>query len=620
MKTSDPAWLRKIFVRAAVLPVLVITVLAALLGWQMSELLSTTRLVEHTDRIIAQATVTQTLLVDLETGLRGYQLTGDDDFLEPYRVAQNKLPRALERLEGLVGPGAQLARVKQLEQQLSEWIAYSHDVLVIHNRNGDDHSSQFNQPGKKMMDGMRTSVAVIVREENLARLHGSRAAESSTWTVVGLGGMLTVLAGVLLAALTTHHLSQVAKSYDELLATRAAAEAELEKRARALEEADRQKDEFLAMLAHELRNPLAAISNAVQVIKSGRGEQVSLPRLREIMERQCGHLARLVDDLLDVSRITRERIDLHPQAVDVAAAMLGAESTVQSLMLSRAHQLTLTPPQAPLCVEADPVRLEQILVNLLTNAAKYTPPGGRIWCEASEELRGGERWAMLRVRDNGVGIAPEFLPHIFDLFAQADRSLDRRDGGLGIGLTLVRRLAALHHGTIEARSDGPGKGSEFILRLPACVGTPAPAATSLAPETMPRELPTRVLLVEDNFDAAETMTELLELWGHEVTLARDGRAAVNMAEREQPEVMLLDIGLPLLSGYEVAEQVRADMKPETQPVIIALSGYGQPEDQERGVQAGFDYHLVKPVDADRLQALLAQVTSERPPRRAPQNA
>jgi len=218
-----------------------------------------------------------------------------------------------------------------------------------------------------------------------------------------------------------------------------------------------------------------------------------------------------------------------------------------------------------------------------------------------------------------VGISPEFLPHIFDLFAQADRSLDRRDGGLGIGLTLVHRLVALHHGTIEAWSDGPGKGAVFTLRLPARVGVTAPAAP-LPPQPIPRERPARVLLVEDNFDAAETMTELLEVWGHEVMLARDGRAAVNMAERELPDIMLLDIGLPLLSGYEVAERVRAGMDPECQPVIIALSGYGQPEDQERGVEAGFDYHLVKPVDADRLEALLEQVMAGRAPRRSPQNA
>jgi CheY-like chemotaxis protein len=355
------------------------------------------------------------------------------------------------------------------------------------------------------------------------------------------------------------------------------------------------------------------------VMKGGNGETLRVTRLREIMERQCLHLAHLVDDLLDVSRLTREQITLHREEVALETALRNAEATVQPLILARQHHLSVSVPPEGLVLDADPVRLEQILVNLLTNAAKYTPPGGHIWCDAEAVEEGGRRWAVIRVRDNGVGISADFLPHVFDLFAQADRSLDRRDGGLGIGLTLVQRLVSQHHGEISVRSAGIGKGAEFTVRMPA-VAKPRQAPVVSAPaEPLPGR-PARILLVEDNYDAAETMAELLDLWGHQVNVARDGRAAVVTAERDQPEVILLDIGLPLLSGYEVAERLRSSIQVTRQPVIIGLSGYGQPEDRERGAQAGFDYHLVKPVDADELRGLLERVTAARLAQRLPQKA
>jgi two-component system CheB/CheR fusion protein len=369
---------------------------------------------------------------------------------------------------------------------------------------------------------------------------------------------------------------------------------------RALAEADRRKDEFLAMLAHELRNPLAPIRNAVHVLRRSDGPEDRIEWARDVIERQVEHLARLIDDLLDVSRITQGRITLRKEKVELMTIVARAIETSRPLVEARKHELSVSLPQAPVQLECDPTRLVQVLSNLLDNAAKYTEEGGQIWLIAEnawEEV-------VIRVKDTGVGIPAELLPCVFDLFKQADRSLARSQGGLGIGLTLVRRLVELHGGRVEAASAGPGRGSEFAIRIPAG----APAAASRTDENLQRDelhpaAGRRILVVDDNFDSAESLAMVLTIYGHETAMAHDGASALELAASFKPHVVVLDIGLPDLDGYHVARRLRE--RPETRTSkLVALTGYGQDEDRQRAAEAGFDHHLVKPVDPDRLRQLL----------------
>lgn len=365
-----------------------------------------------------------------------------------------------------------------------------------------------------------------------------------------------------------------------------------------LEEADLHKNQFLAMLAHELRNPLAAIRNAV-TLASRSGRQEDLEWSRDVTARQVKNFAHLIDDLLDVSRITQGKIQIHKQVIDAVSVLRHAVETVRPLIDERKHELSLSFTSTEMSIEADTTRLEQMLVNLLANAAKYTPAGGRIRLIAG--IKGGE--FICRVRDNGVGIAPELLPHMFDLFAQADRSLARSEGGLGIGLTLVRSLAELHGGTITATSDDPDKGSEFVLKLPAGLNSsPAESATPGKSEREPCHV-LRVLVVDDNEDSANGMARLLRLSGHIVQVAHNGPDALASARKHRPEVVVLDIGLPGLDGYEVTARLRQEEATKG-IAIIAVSGYGEERARNRSDEAGFDHHLVKPVDFDTLLAVV----------------
>jgi len=355
------------------------------------------------------------------------------------------------------------------------------------------------------------------------------------------------------------------------------------------------------MLAHELRNPLAPIRNSLEVIRLRGTDPALVEQARAIAAHQVGHMARLIEDLLDVARITTGKIQLRTEPVDLAAAMTRAAEAAGPLIEARGHHFQMTPPPGPARVQGDPTRLEQVLTNLLNNAAKYTEPGGRITFTAA--LAPGV--ATLRVRDSGTGIAPEMLPRIFDLFAQDDRSLVRSQGGLGIGLTLVRSLVELHDGTVTADSAGPGLGSEFVVRLPTLPEGPAdPGRSAAAAPATPSGRPSRrVLVVDDHGDSARTLARVLELWGHEVRVAHSGPEAIAQVAAHPADLILLDIGLPEMDGYEVARRLR-DQAPAAAMTLIALTGYGQDEDRRRSRAAGFDHHLVKPVDLADLQRLL----------------
>jgi PAS domain S-box-containing protein len=375
----------------------------------------------------------------------------------------------------------------------------------------------------------------------------------------------------------------------------------------ALKDADRRKDEFLATLAHELRNPLAPLRNGLQVMKLAAGDAGAVEQARSMMERQLGQMVRLIDDLLDVSRITRGKLQLRRERVDLAAVVRAAVETARPVIEASAHELTVALPPEPVYLEADPVRLAQVFANLLTNAAKYTERAGRIRLTA---LRDGPEVAVA-VRDTGIGIAPEKLAGLFQMFSQVDTALERSQGGLGIGLSLVRGLVEMHGGSVEARSEGLGRGSEFVVRLPVADGPgPSglpPAGGGAAGESRPRR---RILVADDNRDAADSLAMMLQLQGHGVHTSHDGQEAVVAAEEFRPDLILMDIGMPRLNGYEACRRIRG--RPWGKDlVIVALTGWGQEEDRRRATEAGFDEHLTKPVAPATLEKLLAGLSDRR---------
>ncbi len=378
------------------------------------------------------------------------------------------------------------------------------------------------------------------------------------------------------------------------------------KRADDLAEANRSREEFMALLSHELRNPLSPILNALEILRRMKTNDPIIEQAGVIINRQVLQMVRLVDDLLDIGRITKGKLRLNREKVELRVVANAAAETVRSLMDARKHDFSLSLPTAPVWVEADPARLEQIVVNLLNNAAKYSDPGGLIRMGVSQE--GAE--AVIRVRDNGVGIAPEMLPRIFDMFTQAEGALSHSHGGLGIGLALVRTLVEMQEGRVQAQSEGLGKGSEFTVKLPVASAPAGQVAnTVLEPGVNPRRM-LRILVVEDNVDSADSLNLLLRLYGHQVRVARTGPTALEMASESRPDVVLLDIGLPGMDGYQVARRLRE--KPEFKTVMIcALTGFTPSEaDRQRQQQTGFDHHFVKPVKLETLLELFKAVEQQ----------
>lgn len=377
----------------------------------------------------------------------------------------------------------------------------------------------------------------------------------------------------------------------------------------ALIEADRRKDEFLAMLAHELRNPLAPIRNAAHVLARMGTREAQVRWAQEVIERQVVHMTRLIDDLLDVSRIVRGKVALQPETLALADVVNQAVDMAWPLLDAKQHRFELRLPERPLWLQGDPVRLVQVLLNLLDNAAKYTPEGGHI------ELVAGVVGEVIEIklRDNGIGIPGELLPRIFDLFQQGERGLNRAQGGLGIGLTLVRRLLEMHGGQIEAASAGPGLGSEFTLRLPALIDASTLAGGEVvgknAPKTYPATTRCRVLVVDDDPAVSDSMAALLAIEGHEVRTAANGEKALELARSFRPRLVLLDIGLCGMDGYEVARRLRAQQSQGEKLCLVAVTGYGHEEARAHARQAGFDQHLVKPVFPETICALLAEFAS-----------
>jgi signal transduction histidine kinase len=379
---------------------------------------------------------------------------------------------------------------------------------------------------------------------------------------------------------------------------------ELARAERELREADRRKDEFLGLLSHELRNPLTPIKSSLYILQRAAPGSDQARRAQEVIERQVTHLTRLVDDLLDVTRITRGKVQLQLERVDLVELVRRTADDHRPAYGTAGLELAVATPDAPLLTDADPIRMAQAVGNLLGNALKFTPRGGRV--EVS--LTAADAAARITVRDTGLGISPEIRAHIFEPFTQADRTLDRSRGGLGLGLALVKSMVELHGGQVEVESDGPGTGAMFTLRLPLRYGAAGREPGTPAPQGERRRR--RVLVVEDNPDSAEALREALELMGHEVHLGRSGPEGVAVAERVRPEIVVCDIGLPGIDGYEVARRLRR-LVPEA--VLVALSGYAQPEDRRRAADAGFARHLAKPPRLEELDRLLAGIERGRDP-------
>jgi signal transduction histidine kinase/ActR/RegA family two-component response regulator len=378
----------------------------------------------------------------------------------------------------------------------------------------------------------------------------------------------------------------------------------------ALHEADRRKDEFLALLAHELRNPLAPIRYALATSRKAGRTLEQQKRAEEVIERQVAHMSRLLDDLLEVSRITHGTLELKKSRTELTVVLGAAIEAARPILDSRHHTLSLDLPKQTVRLEADPVRLAQVFSNLLINAAKYTDAGGSIELRATRE----ESAVVVAVRDNGIGISADMMPRLFTLFSQAHTALGRSEGGLGVGLALARGLVALHGGRVEARSDGPGRGSEFIVRLPTGVPALEVSQVDVRADGPATDAGLKILVVDDSQDAADTCATVLELSGHEVQTAYSGRRALELARTFRPHALLLDIGLPDVNGYELARTIRAAPWGGGM-VLIAVTGWGQGKDRRRALEAGFDHHLTKPIAAETLESLLQSLDRSEPDRK-----
>jgi len=449
-------------------------------------------------------------------------------------------------------------------------------------------------------------VAVVVAGVHLAHLLTRHLRELQAFAAHLIGsGLGTERAPIVGTAETAELARSINEMLDRLSEQHSALLRDREKLTeltQALQEADRRKDDFLAMLAHELRNPLAPMKSSLALMKAKPLPDPQLARARDVTDRQVNHMSRLLDDLLDISRITQNKLALRKERIDIAKVIEAAVETSQPVIDQAGHCLRLSLPPQPCYLDGDPLRLSQVFANLLNNAARYSPSGGRI--EVRAQAQAGD--IVVVVKDEGRGIAPDNLPHIFEMFMQTDSLSDAGQSGLGIGLSLVRSLVEMHGGSVSARSQGRGKGSEFEVRLPraTCSSQPVAEAIEAAPAQTRHH---RILVADDNLDAAESLALMLRLDGHEVRTAHDGIEAVQHAEAFDPDVVLLDLGMPRMDGYDAARIIR---RAHQDAMLIALTGWGQDQDRQRAREAGFDHHLVKPADLQQLRDLL----SGHPPR------
>ena len=512
----------------------------------------------------------------------------------------------------IYGLGIDITERKEAQTVLLRQVAiFEHlsDAIVITDLRGN--ITDFNVGGERMLgyrmrETLGKPVSIFLPPEDALRIRRAALAAlaaDGTWRgelhFVRRDGSRGVCETVVKPLANARGDIYGAVSINRDITERRRAEQQLKRLNLELSKADRRKDEFLATLAHELRNPLAPMRNVLEILRLKEFSDPQLNWSRDVFDRQLQHMTHLVDDLLEVSRITQGKLELRKQRLELARAMQSAMEAARPTVQASSHHLSVTLPREPLYLDADPTRLSQMILNLLNNAAKYTPPGGSISLAAQRE--GDE--AVIVVRDSGIGIPIEHLDSVFEMFSQLAPALDRSQGGLGIGLALVRGLAELHGGTVAAFSGGPGTGSEFVIRLPLSKAVCAPANN--APPEAPHAGGLRVVVVDDNADAADSLAMVLELEGHEVRTAGDGVAGLELIGNFAPQAVILDIGLPLLNGYEVARRIRRDY-PDAGMLLIAVTGWGQQQDKQTAVGAGFDHHFTKPVDPQELQRVLSR--------------
>jgi signal transduction histidine kinase len=568
-----------------------------LLSRNLATLNNAARWAAHTEQVRFQLAQVLQSLIDLGNGVYGYEVTHDPRELEPSLTAAAAIPGELSALEQmtaneaaerpLVAQLVALARQRQLQAQGQRERALRGDFTGV-------HAAISTGEGKRIMDSARLLVAQLqAAETRILELHNEKA-QHAREVVAFLSVMRTALAIVFLitiAVVTVRQAERQRTLQDEL--------------ARILREADQRKDVFLATLAHELRNPLAPIRTATRVLETPGITRAELEHSRLIISRQVRHMASLLDDLLDISRITRGVLILRKDQVDLRSALESAIETAQPAISAKRHVLRRELPDERITLQADPVRLCQIVANLLTNAAKYTDPDGEITLRVHRDAES----IVISVRDTGIGIAPDMLPTVFDMFAQVDSARDHSEDGLGIGLALVKGFVELHGGRVEARSAGLEHGSEFIVYLPASITRSAAPMIPADPGVDgPQATGRSVLVADDNLDGAEIMAMLLTQSGYRVRIAHTGLEALALAAEEHPDVAILDIGMPGMDGYSVAQRMRSEAW-GARICLIAVTGWGQEGDKRKAEEAGFDHHLTKPMDPERLERILSMRTA-----------
>lgn len=580
----------------AALIVLLLLGSAGLDFWNTKRLNEGTHSVVHAQKVLTLTSDIEWSLTDAESGVRGFILVGQDEYLRPFRDASDRLGGLFAALhQETADSPEQNAHVHRLEEAAGLRMRQLGQAVALRQKSMPD-AQQFIASGEglRQTNRLRDLVANVDKVEH-AVLAERELRSHHVYFMSQTGALLSAALGLAMVAVLS------------LLVRRRFADARKIHEAETLKEADRRKNEFLATLAHELRNPLAPIRNAVELLDDSPQDSGAARMAQAMIRRQVGHMVHLIDDLLDVSRIAKGKLQLRREPVELAAIIESAIEESRPMIDAAKHRLTIVLPAERIVLDADATRLSQVFSNLLTNAAKYTDRGGEIRLCAERE--DGE--IVISIRDSGIGIEAGQLTRIFDMFSQAEPALARSQGGLGIGLSLVKTLVELHGGSIVAASDGPGRGSEFRVRLPVLVVAPQQTTASAAGERKPEASPKqRLLVVDDNVDAAMSLSILLRRMGHDVCTAYDGLEAVQAAAAFRSDVVLLDIGLPKMNGYEAAREIRRQPGGDC-VTLIALTGWGQEEDKRRAVEAGFDHHITKPVDVRALGQLLQSVAASR---------
>jgi signal transduction histidine kinase/CheY-like chemotaxis protein len=588
---------KKSIALGAGLLVVVLLASATLDTWNTRRLNEETSSVVHAQKVLTLTSDIEWSLTDAESGVCGFILVGQDVFLRPFQEATGRLADLFAALhQETADSPEQNAHVHRLEeaaglrmQQLKQAISLRRKSLA--------GAQQFvaSGEGRREMDVLRGLIENVEAVEH-AVLTEREQRSHHVYYVAQAGAILSTALGLVMIVVVY------------VLLRRRFEDVRKMQEAETLREADRRKNEFLATLAHELRNPLAPIRNAVEMLDDAPQESRVARMAQAMIKRQLGHMVRLVDDLLDVSRIAKGKLQLRRERIELTTVVESAVEESRPIIDAAKHRLTILLPLERIFLDGDPTRLSQVFSNLLTNAAKYTDSGGEICLSA--ERQGGE--IVVSVRDTGIGIDARHLSGIFDMFSQVEPALSRSQGGLGIGLSLVKKLVELHGGTIVAHSDGPGRGSEFRVRLRVLdvAAQPAPSPADAGCEKPPRSPKRRLLVVDDNVDAATSLSFLLGRLGHDVSTAYDGLEAVQAAAAFRSDIVLLDIGLPKMNGYEAAREIRRQPGGNN-VILIALTGWGHEEDKRRAVEAGFDHHITKPVDVRALGRFLATVGSAR---------